>query len=151
MKSFQNKSNGFRSLQSKKCVHGRCSLKYLQDGCKKTATEHNFRQIKQCSESSLPKAKPEDPHSMMMRSLIAMNEDYFQDKLQVANDGRPGKLKLKIPSRTGFTVYKKDYIKNHKSQLNLQANAGGFKENKIKADFFGSTTYRNEYKGDQNQ
>lgn len=31
MKSFQNKHRGYKSLESKKCVHGRYSLKYLKN------------------------------------------------------------------------------------------------------------------------
>ncbi len=56
----------------------------------------------------------------MMKSLIAMNEDYFQDKLHVSNDGKPSRLKLKIPSQTGFTVYKRDYIKNLNNHMQLK-------------------------------
>lgn len=52
----------------------------------------------------------------MMKSIIAKNEEYFQNKLQISNDGKPNKLKLKIPSKTGFTVYKRDYIKNMQDQ-----------------------------------
>ena len=62
-----------------------------------------------------------------MKSLIAMNEDYFQDKLHVSNDGKPSRLKLKIPSQTGFTVYKRDYIKNYSSQLQLKNQVHHFK------------------------
>lgn len=58
----------------------------------------------------------DDPHAFMMRSLIAMNQDYFQSKLEISNDGKPKQLKLKIPSKTGFTIYKRDYIKNSQSQ-----------------------------------
>ena len=72
-----------------------------------------------------------------------MNEDYFQDKLQVMNNGKPSKLKLKIPSRTGFTVYKKDYRKGKRNQTKLHQSVLNFKENKIKVDLFGGTTYRN--------
>lgn len=78
-----------------------------------------------------------------MKSLIEMNEDYFQDKLQAINNGKPSKLKLKIPSATGFTVYKKDYRKGNHSQSKLHGSGTNFKENKIKLDFFGNTTYRN--------
>ena len=79
----------------------------------------------------------------MMKSLIEMNEDYFQDKLQAVNNGKPSKLKLKIPSATGFTVYKKDYRKGDCSQDKLHGSNSSFKESKIKLDFFGNTTYRN--------
>lgn len=78
-----------------------------------------------------------------MKTLIEMNEDYFQDKLLAINNGKPSKLKLKIPSATGFTVYKKDYRKGNNSQGKLHGSAANFKENKIKLDFFGNTTYRN--------
>ena len=98
----------------------------------------------------MTKSTGDDPHTLMMKSLIAMNEDYFQNKLQVANDGKPSKLKLKIPSNTGCTIYKRDYIKNLQSQINPHGVIPNFKENKIKPDFFGNTTYRNEFMGVQN-
>lgn len=91
----------------------------------------------------MTKSTADDPHKLMMKSLIAMNEDYFQNKLQVANDGKPSKLKLKIPSNTGCTIYKRDYIKNSQSQINPFGVIPNFKESKIKPDFFGNTTYRN--------
>lgn len=89
------------------------------------------------------KSNVDDPHTSMMKSLIAMNEDYFQNKLQVPNDGKPSKLKLKIPSTTGATIYKRDYIKNFQSLINSHGIIPNFKENKVKPDFFGNTTYRN--------
>lgn len=70
---------------------------------------------------------PDDPKTTMMKSLIAMNEDYFQNKLQVATDGKPSRLKLKIPSKTGFTIYKRDYLRNSKSQVGLKNTIPSFK------------------------
>ena len=85
----------------------------------------------------------------MIKSLVAMNEEYFQNKLKIASDGRPNKLKLKIPSYTGFTIYKRDYTKNEGSKPKTELSPA-FKENKVKGDFFDGTTYRNEYNGVQN-
>lgn len=70
---------------------------------------------------------PDDPKTTMMKSIIAMNEDYFQNKLQVSNSGKPNKEKLKIPSKTGFTIYKRDYIKNSQSQAALKNLIPNFK------------------------
>ena len=61
----------------------------------------------------------------------------------LAPNGKPSKLKLKIPSATGFTVYKKDYRKGNQSQSKLHGSGTNFKENKIKLDFFIIFSYRN--------
>jgi len=111
MKSFQNKSRGYRSLQSKKCVHGRCSKRYLHE---ETDNKENCNSLTVNSLANSAKEKQNvviDPHSSMMKEIIKINEEYFQSKIQVNFNGRSQELKLKIPSKTGFTVYKKDYSK----------------------------------------
>ncbi len=68
----------------------------------------------------------------------------------MSNDGKPSNLKLKIPSHTGFTIYRRDYVKNSQDTPINQQHNQAFKEKKAKADFFGNTTYRNEFLGHQN-
>ena len=55
---------------------------------------------------------PYDPLKENLKYLIAQNEGYFRNKLLAADNGRPNNLKLKIPARTGGTIYKRDYQKS---------------------------------------
>lgn len=58
-----------------------------------------------------------------MKSVVAMNEGYFRDKITVKNNAKPCNLRLKLPFKTSNTTYKKDYIKNSKSAYNLKRTA----------------------------
>ena len=92
----------------------------------------------------LPRAR--DPFKEEMRNLISMNENYFQNKLKVCDNGSPNNLKLKIPSKTGSTVYKHDYVKNYSSSAGLNKKSGKYTNiSTEKNNFFGGTTYEADF------
>jgi len=88
MKSFQNKSRGYRSLQTKKCVHGRCSKRYLHEE-NDSKENRNSLTINNVQIGANEKQNVAfDPHSSMMKEIIKINEEYFQSKIQVNFNGR---------------------------------------------------------------
>lgn len=82
-----------------------------------------------------------------MKSLIAQNESYFQNKLNISCDGRPNNLKLKIPSHTGGTIYKRDYMGKNRLPNDMNSSQEKFVPNKPSKsnDFFDGTTYKTEF------
>ena len=52
---------------------------------------------------------PEASFDSQLKEIVKMNEDYFRTKMKISENPRPNPLKLKIPSTTGKTIYKKDY------------------------------------------
>jgi hypothetical protein len=83
----------------------------------------------------------------VLKALVAINQNYFRNKLEVGVDGRPRQLKLSIPSKTGWTIYKKDYLKKSYSQAQMIPK---FKESQLDGIFFGNTTYKYDFLGKQN-
>jgi hypothetical protein len=51
-----------------------------------------------------------------------MNEQYFLSKIQPDLSAKNKGLKLKLPSQTGRTTYKKDFIKKDKIKTNPNFN-----------------------------
>lgn len=78
------------------------------------------------NECSIVQKVIEDPLKSQLKSLIALNQNYFQDKLNVPDDGRRSNLKIKIPSRTGGTAYKRDYQNTMASSLTMKSAKKGF-------------------------
>lgn len=75
-----------------------------------------------------------------------MNESYFQNKVKVPKDGHPNNLKLKIPSATGGTVYKRDYRrKNKQSYTTVLPSKFVMKESSYGSEYFGGTMYNKDF------
>ena len=73
MKSFQNKITEHRSLQSRKCIHGRKSIQYIKNCTNSKPDEFFVRDARQNTNMSQSKNKKDDMHSKMIKSLIATN------------------------------------------------------------------------------
>lgn len=46
-----------------------------------------------------------------MKTIVAINEEYFREKLKIKNTGKPNKLRLLLPTKNSRTTYRTDYIK----------------------------------------
>ena len=80
-----------------------------------------------------------------MKQIISMNEQYFQNKISMKEGSKPNDLKLKIPSSTGGTIYKKDYVKKERANYNNSKSQDHFESSQISIPFTGSTVYRVNY------
>lgn len=82
-----------------------------------------------------------------MKEIVRINQDYFQSKINLSVKGRSQELKLKIPSKTGFTVYKKDYTKKQSNDPLKGRYPHKFEPNTLSTDFESTTTYKNDFLG----
>lgn len=76
------------------------------------------------SQSAPTKAELDQFFRNTMKSLIANNEAYFQNKCNqcvyvviISENGKKKDLRLKIPSKTGITIYKKDYNRKYRLRV----------------------------------
>ena len=61
--------------------------------------------------------------------------------MKISENPRPNPLKLKIPSTTGKTIYKKDYEAKNWKFHECSKSQDYFPTSSVEAPFFGLTTY----------